>query len=690
VPETSRFVTFLLSLLVSLSILSSCRGPAPIPTNIYTPSPTTDSFTQSPASGVASTPSAEPTSTASPTPIRTVSKPTYDTSELHPPTPTSINEAVLPAAVTNSQIKYSSSEIPTAPDRDLYLIAKQVLNEGVAIPWVVNQYPPSYREGDQHSFWVHDLVATTTYKVTATLVQISDHAYWYVEDGQYVDSMELSEAARIFESAIYPEVTHYFGEPWAPGVDNDFHISILHARFVGAIGYYSSADEYPRDVYPYSNEREIIYINIGAIEIASWEHMAVLAHELQHASHWRGDNTEETWLNEGMSELAATLAGYPTRFVGAFLDSPATSLTLWPADARYTPAHYGAAYLFLEYLAQHHGGYEGMRHLVGEQEDGRDGIDAYLEFMGYNLTFQDVFTDWAVANYINGKSGTFSYDALPRSLGDSASITEPGTYEYALPQYSAHYIRFQPGGSSLRITFQGEESTPLLPVEAHSGNYCWWSNRGDSIGPTLSRTLDLSLLDSAILSFWVWYDIEESWDHVYVQVSNDGGLTWDIIPGLHTSRSSPVGNSFGPGYTGASGEWLEERIDLSDYVGGKIQLRFQYVTDDAINKIGMCIDDIAVDELGLLDDVEDEESGWQASGFFRTNGNVKQNYIVKLITHYQDIEVSNLSLDVDNHGSVVLGGLDAGLRNATLVVVALAQATDRAATYSLEVEIVPK
>ena len=36
----------------------------------------------------------------------------------------------------------------------------------------------------------------------------------------------------------------------------------------------------------------------------------VLAHEFQHMVHWNNDRNEETWVNEGMSELAQEVAGY--------------------------------------------------------------------------------------------------------------------------------------------------------------------------------------------------------------------------------------------------------------------------------------------------------------------------------------------------------------------------------------------
>ena len=97
-------------------------------------------------------------------------------------------------------------------------------------------------------------------------------------------------------------------------------------------GYYSSADEYSRLANPYSNEREMFYVVLdGSMVPGSDWYEGVLAHEFQHMIHWADDRNEETWVNEGCSELSAYLNGYdPGGFDGAFLTDPDVQLTTWP------------------------------------------------------------------------------------------------------------------------------------------------------------------------------------------------------------------------------------------------------------------------------------------------------------------------------------------------------------------------
>ena len=100
-----------------------------------------------------------------------------------------------------------------------------------------------------------------------------------------------------------------FGSEWTPGVDGDPHLYVINASLRGVGGYFNSADEYPSEIRPASNEIEAIYINVRYLPPGTGLYSRVLAHELQHAVHWKADVSEETWVNEGLSELAVTVAG---------------------------------------------------------------------------------------------------------------------------------------------------------------------------------------------------------------------------------------------------------------------------------------------------------------------------------------------------------------------------------------------
>src|SRR5207248_10507791 len=113
-----------------------------------------------------------------------------------------------------------------------------------------------------------------------------------------------------------------------------------------------------------------------------------------------------------------------------------------------------------------------------------------------------------------------------------------------------------------------------------------WGNRGDDMNGNMTRDVDLSGVSRATLEVSLWWDVEDGFDYGYVEVSDDGGLTWNTLPGQYTTNDDPNGQNLGNGTTGKSGggdtpQWVRDRFDLTPWAGKPIQLRFEYVTDDA-------------------------------------------------------------------------------------------------------------
>ncbi|MBI2849330.1 MAG: immune inhibitor A [Chloroflexi bacterium] len=582
--------------------------------------------------------------------------------------------------------------VPTPPRRDLYDLTRRLRTRSSApIPHTLGTAPPQYDPGHRETFWITNLETYTHFTATAILRQVTPHAYWYVQEGVEIPADDIKSSAAEFENHIYPTVRQYFGTEWSPGVDNDPHLNILNARIPGVGGYFSSADEYPTVVNPYSNQREIIYVNISAARPGSPLYNAILAHEFQHAVHWNMDQGEEAWINEGMAELSSFLAGYKPSLDRSFLASPDIQLDTWPDDPAKSAPHYGASYLFLKYLSQHYGGYEGLKDLTAEREEGIAGINAYLARRGYKKSFIDVFKDWVIANYLDKQDNSpYSYPDEEIRVRVDQTITSPGQLNGTVHQFAADYIDLKPGPGDFLLEFQGEPRVKLIPNDAHSGRKQWWANRGDAINTTLTREIDLTGVPRATLTFWAWYDIENNWDHAYVEVSTDGGKTWIILPGSHTTTENPLGNSFGPAYTGISGggkdpAWTEENIDLSPYVGKKILLRFEYLTDEAVNKNGFSIDDIAIPEIGFADDGEDDR-GWKADGFFRTGNTLAERFLVQLIKLNGQPVVEAMPLDTQQRGQITIRGLGREIRSAVLVVAAITPVTTETAPYKVSIK----
>ena len=581
------------------------------------------------------------------------------------------------------------TELPYPPDRDLFQLAYELLlpPNHPEVPVVVNDTPVSYEVGREDEFFLVDLDGLEKYQSRFALRHVSPNAYWYVEDGLRVGQDDIEDAATEFEEIIYPRVTGYFGTEWKPGVDNDPRLTILHGDIRGAGGYFSSTDEYPAAIRPHSNQREMIYINAQYLRVASPFYYSVLAHELNHAVMWNFDPSEDTWVSEGLAELSVTVAGYPAESIPQYLRRPFVSLVHWPLDNSNIGAHYGGASLFMHYLYEHYGGADrtGLRLLLADPADNLAGIDNYLAAAGYDRDFHSVLQDWVAANFLDEDEGLLGYRDMEVEIQPTRRLSRAGKIEREMDQYGTHYIEM---GSRLReetlqFTFEGPGHNSIIPVDVAEGG-CWWSNSGDSITSTLTREIDLTGGQEATLSFDAWYSIEEEWDYVYLQVSTDGGLRWDILETRHTSSTNPIGVAFGPGYTGESDGWISDEVDLSAYAGQQVMVRFQYVTDDALNDTGMCLKDLSVTGNG----VQLPEAGWDGEGFVLIDNLVRQEFIVQLIQKGGTNRVVPMTLELNSAdvwvGELALETYD-GLDRTMVAITPTAPATRQKASYVLEV-----
>jgi len=388
----------------------------------------------------------------------------------------------------------------------------------------------------------------------------------------------------------------------------------------------------------------MFYINPEHEHPGTARYDSALAHEFQHMVHWFADRNEDAWVNEGASELAVHVCGYARQDrIAAFARQPDVPLTHWESER--VSEHYAASFLFMAYFVERYGA-DTMQELVASPLNGIAGFESVLRAEQANLSFDELFADWTSANYLDNQIGEmyssrYAYEQLDVRVEPEHVVSSyPARERGEVHQYAADYIKLLPTEQELQLKFSGVATTKLVPNLPHSGRYEWWSNRGDNSNMTLTRPFDLTNLTEATLKAWLWYDIEDGWDWAYAEVSTDGGTTWQVLQGKHARTADPSGNAYGPGYSGLSsaGEgfsaragWVEEHYDLSSYTGQPILVRFEYVTDEAVNGPGLCIDDISIPELGYWHDVESGDNGWVAQGFVRCDNIVPQRYIVQLV-----------------------------------------------------------
>lgn len=140
--------------------------------------------------------------------------------------------------------------------------------------------------------------------------------------------------------------------------------------------------------------------------------------------------------------------------------------------------------------------------------------------------------------------------------------------------------------SSLSVfTDYGEEWGDLLwnwngftrsTSRSHSLPHSYYSTThlGNDV-TTMTTKEPLPVFSEDSLSFWCWYNIEESYDYAYVEISTNG-RQWHILDQ----------------FTGDHQSWTKKSYSLEEYVNGSIFLRFRYITDDWQEEEGFYVDDI--------------------------------------------------------------------------------------------------
>jgi immune inhibitor A len=165
-------------------------------------------------------------------------------------------------------------------------------------------------------------------------------------------------------------------------------------------------------------------------------------------------------------------------------------------------------------------------------------------------------------------------------------------------------------------------------AEPRSGENMWWTGNDQNWADNkLVRSIDVPAADDA--RFWMWNDyvIESDWDFGFVEVSTDGGSTWEehkvfdesgaevTTPDDYSDPNGRMADYGGKKYglTGSTGGWAHHYVDLTPYAGQTVQLRLRMATDAAFLERGWFAEDFSVTADGETvwsDDVESGESGW--------------------------------------------------------------------------------
>ncbi|HEY1316770.1 MAG TPA: hypothetical protein VGF10_06105 [Gaiella sp.] len=438
------------------------------------------------------------------------------------------------------------------------------------------------------------------------------------------------------------------------------------------------------------------------------------AHEYQHLLESYEDPDEVNWINEGLSDWAQSLVGYvkpstPIQQIGydshiqCFLGwlsvqtpanpnpskgGPENSLTRWgdQGDGEIL-CDYGAAYTMMEFLAGRYG-VKFMSALHDDDGNGFVGLQDVLNDTGHDkVEASDVLHDWSLMVALDGliddgakiKGNPKEKKVTAPTLDATINWDNPDAYDTpGAPSNGADYVRLRDsggqylsGGQIAQLSFQGESTLPTRPVmwsvdaapplggaSATSGP-ALYSGAADDRDEAIVRPITVGTGANATLSFDALWNEEEGWDFGFVQVSTDGGGSYDSVACTDTTTeinpdALPTAQDNIPGFTGYSGAWKPEKCDLSAYAGQNVLLAFRTFNDPAslgtVATIppGFWIDNVELGTTSLSDG--SNLTGWKS--FSETKPSTVAGYTVYIVSlntaKYRDgITVKSLKLTSD-------------------------------------------
>src|SRR6266550_1856626 len=338
-------------------------------------------------------------------------------------------------------------------------------------------------------------------------------------------------------------------------------------------GYFSGSDEEPVWVNEFSAEREMIYINTLSARLGSPQLDSIIAHEFCHMIEFNTRRRSAVWFNEGHAQLCEQGNNFSPGTAQTYLRLPDTQLNDW-SDLEAAAAHYGLAYMFLEFLRQQAGGEDFIRALMLKGVDTPADIDAVLKERG-KPGVEELYANFVAANAFITMTADKQYSypqgapaRQPASVVLGDTVATGGIFRSTVHEYAVRYVELP--RARFQLKFDGSTSNRLIPSDPHSGRAFWWSDKGDGMDSTLTKTLDLRSATSPQLGFWTWFDIEADYDYGYVEVSSDNGGHWTPLRTESSTTADPNGQNLGNGITGGSSGasatgWRRLTADLSPY-----------------------------------------------------------------------------------------------------------------------------
>lgn len=344
--------------------------------------------------------------------------------------------------------------------------------------------------GDTLEFYVVDFVSNSREKISAICRHKTEKTYVFVgleewsservvqqdvdnfhqafEVNTPPQSVDPSKGIREIEETTFGPIPNKTGDGIVYILIHDIKDDYSQSNSTSFVaGYFSPTDQSNVAI---SNKKDIIYVDCNPANPSSSFVLSVVAHEFQHLIHYGLDGNEVAWVNEGASEYAEALCGYPLRNPSRYLRSPDRPLTTFQYQSSNALLDYAKVALWTYYLAEKFGN-SLIGDIVRNKSNSIEGIRGALNQQGIQLSVEDIFSNFVIANYADnpaiGANSYFGYikinlPTLP-NISSTHNVYPVDEKENSLQTYSSAYYRFTAPDSTAILRFDATPSSEIRP-----------------------------------------------------------------------------------------------------------------------------------------------------------------------------------------------------------------------------------
>lgn len=341
-----------------------------------------------------------------------------------------------------------------------WLDKNKIINPGIK----PHPYPAAVPIGTVETFWVYDFGTSQNRQTEATLQYNGVKCEVWAENTTTLTQARAKTICDEFDAVIHPLVTtNFYAES---DINGDGKIALLFADLGGfAAGYFTQGDYYDQSEYPYSNERDMIYLEItmdngGALN--------TIAHEFEHlcysnrnylieGDYYSGDLVNR-WIDEGLATASQHLyEGTQADWVYVFNTDPynqpvadGNGFLLWDYDDHNRVySDYALTYAFFQYLRLQATSQSGIyQALIENANNNWMGVEDIIQSrIGASKSFVSFMIEFRLAMLMNDATGTYGFR------------NEPGM-EFSPRYYSGTGTELE-GGGALYLSIPGSFTEPV-------------------------------------------------------------------------------------------------------------------------------------------------------------------------------------------------------------------------------------